>query len=93
MKMLENISTRGKECQFLAPKLHVFDIAVPYDDHLFNSDVIAGIIYIQGRSVLHVVDSATHFQAARFAKLIIQKKSGVRSCKCGVSSTLVHQTI
>ncbi len=41
-------------------------VAVPYEDVFFNSGVTLGIIYIQGKSVLHPVNRATHFQAARF---------------------------
>lgn len=33
---------------------------------MFNHEVIMDIMYIQGRTVLHVVDRGTHFQAARF---------------------------
>ena len=67
-KMLENIHARCKECQFPAPKPFVVKVAVPHDDLVFNSEVVVDIIWIQGRCVLHVVDRATHFQAARFLK-------------------------
>lgn len=38
-------------------------LSVPYQDVVFNSEVIADIMYIQGKIVLHLVDRATHFQA------------------------------
>ncbi|EED18953.1 conserved hypothetical protein [Talaromyces stipitatus ATCC 10500] len=38
------------------------------DDHEFNYSVIIDIMYIEGKPVLHVVDSGTAFNAARFLK-------------------------
>jgi len=64
--MLKDISSRCKECQYLAPKPYVVKVAVPRDDLMFNSEVILDIMYIQGRPVLHCVDKATHYQAAKF---------------------------
>ena len=64
--MLADIQARCKECQFLAPKPYVVQVAVPREDLLFNSEVFIDIMYIQGKAVLHLVDRATHFQAARF---------------------------
>lgn len=36
------------------------------DDHEFNYSVIIDILFLDGKPVLHVVDSATAFQGARF---------------------------
>ncbi len=38
------------------------------DDHEFNYSVIIDVIYLDGKPVLQVVDSATVFKAARFLK-------------------------
>ncbi|KAM3500793.1 hypothetical protein MY11210_009462 [Beauveria gryllotalpidicola] len=43
------------------------------DDVKFNFEIIVDVFYIQGRLVLHVVDSATAFQAARFLSPTGQK--------------------
>ncbi len=64
--LFEKIQSKCKECQFLAPKLYVVKVSVPHEYVVFNSKVIVYIIFIQGKRVLHVVDRATHFQAARF---------------------------
>ena len=64
--MLEAIQARCKECQYFAPKPFVVKVAVPRDGIMFNSEVVIGIMWIQGKYVLHVVDRTTHFQAARF---------------------------
>ncbi len=64
--MLGEIHSKCKKCQYLAPKPYVVKVAVPRQDVLFNSEVIIDIMYIQGRSALHGVDKASHFQAANF---------------------------
>ena len=66
LSMLEKIQARCKECQYLAPKPFVVKVSVPHDGIVFNSEVVIDIMWIQGKHVLHVVDRATHFQAARF---------------------------
>jgi hypothetical protein len=38
------------------------------DDHEFNYSVVVDILYLEGKPVLQVVDSATSFGAARFLK-------------------------
>jgi len=36
----------------------------------FNAELIIDVMYIDGKSVLHVVDNATVFQAAKFLRNI-----------------------
>ena len=55
-----------QEYQFLAPKPYVVKVAAPHNDLMFNGEVILDKMKIQRRGVLHVVDKATNFQAARF---------------------------
>jgi hypothetical protein len=38
------------------------------DDHKFNYSIIIDVIYLDGKPVLQVVDSAIAFKAARFLK-------------------------
>ena len=38
------------------------------EDFDFNAEIIIDIMFLDGRSLIHVVDSATAFQAARFIK-------------------------
>ena len=38
------------------------------DDYNFNFEVIINVIYLNGKPVLQIVDTATSFQAARFLK-------------------------
>lgn len=73
-KMLKDIQERCKECQYMAPKPYIMKLSVPYEDVVFNSEVVIDIMYIQGAPVLHVVDRATHFQAARFLNVVSSKE-------------------
>ena len=50
----------------MAAKPYIVKVAVPRDDIFFNGEVVVDIMWIQGKHVLHVVDKATHFMAARF---------------------------
>ena len=43
------------------------------DDYDFNYSVVVDIMYLDGKLVLQVVDSATTFQAARFLKDMLAK--------------------
>jgi hypothetical protein len=38
------------------------------DDYEFNYSVVIDILYLEGKPVLQVIDSATSFGAARFLK-------------------------
>ncbi len=65
--MLQDIHDRCKECQLMTPEARMSSRSPSrHEDVIFNSEVILDIMYIQGKSVLHFVDRATHFQAARF---------------------------
>lgn len=69
-KALKDIQDICKECQYMAPKPHVMKLSIPFEDVVFNSEVVVDIMYIQGAPVLHVVDRTAHFQAARFLDVI-----------------------
>jgi hypothetical protein len=45
------------------------------DDYNFNFEVIIDIIYLDGKPVLQIVDTATSFQAVRFLKDISAKNT------------------
>ena len=64
--MLEAIQASCKECQYLAPYPFVVKVVVPRDSIMLNSEILIDIMWIQEKHVLHVVDRATNFQAARF---------------------------
>ncbi|KID59339.1 Ribonuclease H-like protein, partial [Metarhizium hybridum] len=47
------------------------------DDHEFNYEIVVDIVQIDNKPVLHIVDSATSFQAARFLDTRRQKAKDV----------------
>src|SRR5262249_19255990 len=54
------------------------------DDCQFNYEVIIDIVQINGRPVLHVIDSATSFQAARFLESISARHTWNALCECWI---------
>ena len=68
--VLEKITRGCHQCQLhaKAPSRFKFRIRDTDPDFEFNAEIIIDIFYLDGHPVLHVVDSATAFQAAKFIK-------------------------
>lgn len=62
---LKTISEFCHYCQKHGPAPKRFKFTLK-DDHEFNYEIFVNIFYLNGQPVLHVVDSATSFHAARF---------------------------
>lgn len=62
---LEKINTFCEQCQLNSnpPKRFKFSLK---DDYDFNYEILADIMYLESRPVLHVLDVATSFQGAAF---------------------------
>ncbi|EGY23394.1 uncharacterized protein VDAG_04832 [Verticillium dahliae VdLs.17] len=72
---LEELTKICRHCQLHAGRPTRFKFTLR-DDHEFNYEVIVDIMYLEGnKPVLHVVDSATSFNAARFLKDISAKQT------------------
>ncbi|KAL0929723.1 uncharacterized protein CTRU02_215366 [Colletotrichum truncatum] len=70
---IEQLSKVCHRCQMHAPAPSRFKFTLR-DDYEFNYEVIADVMYLEGnRPVLHVVDTATAFNAARFLEDISAK--------------------
>jgi hypothetical protein len=63
--LLKRLTDICHHCQLNAKAPGRFKFTVR-DDHEFNHEIIVDIFFINGQPVLHVVDSATAFQAAKF---------------------------
>lgn len=63
--LLQHISYQCKFCQFHAPGPLRFTATIP-GKIVFNLCVILDLMWIIGKPVLHIVDSDTHYSAARF---------------------------
>ncbi|KAK6211233.1 hypothetical protein QIS74_10497 [Colletotrichum tabaci] len=67
-KLLEGLTKVCQRCQLHAPAPSRFKFTLRDDCH-FNFEVIIDVMYVEGnRPILHVVDTATSFNAARFLK-------------------------
>ncbi|KAI0991702.1 hypothetical protein K3495_g16485, partial [Podosphaera aphanis] len=79
--ILKEIAKHCHQCQMneKAPGRFKFSLKEKFD---FNAEIIVDIMYLDGRNVLHVVDSATAFQAARFIKDLSAKTvwEAIRLC-------------
>lgn len=53
-----------------APRRFKFTLT---DDREFNYELVVDVMYLDGKPVLHIVDWATSFQAARFLKSLSAK--------------------
>ena len=67
-KNLEEITAECKICQKYRTKPGWFNLTVCTEDLQFNHCVAADVMYLVGKTVIHAVDEATHFCAARFVK-------------------------
>jgi hypothetical protein len=65
---LESISRDCWVCAGRARKPRYFKLTVGADDFRFTHIVAVDVMYLSGRPVLHFVDEATHFAAAKFLK-------------------------
>ena len=66
---LERISRKCHACQLSTAAPGRFRFRLKDDrEFIFNYEIIVDIFYLEGRPTIHVVDSATSFQAARFLK-------------------------
>ncbi|OSX76619.1 hypothetical protein BU14_0183s0011 [Porphyra umbilicalis] len=63
---LAKVAAACDVCQRLAVAPHRFRTTMPSDDLSFNRTVYLDLMYLEGKSVLHVVDRDTAFSAAAF---------------------------
>jgi hypothetical protein len=64
--MLQQIEDACKPCQQVGPKPSRFRFQIRNPDAQFNHAVIRDVMTLEKRPVLHAIDEATRFQAARF---------------------------
>src|SRR5438045_4003059 len=72
LKAIQHLTKYCHQCQMHAKSPGRFKFILK-EDYNFNFEIIIDIIYLEGRSVLHVVDESTSFQAARFLRDISVK--------------------
>ena len=80
-KFCHHCQVKGK-----APQRFKFTLKDPDVD--FNYEVIVDVMYLEERPVLHVVDAATGFQAARFIKNVSAKETWEMLRQCWIDTYL-----
>jgi hypothetical protein len=67
LTVLEHLTKYCHHCQMNAKAPGRFKFTLQ-NDYNFNYEIVIDVTYLDGKPVLHVVDTATAFQAARFLK-------------------------
>ena len=67
-KLIDHLTKYCHHCQMHQKSPGRFKFTLKDEDIDFNSSVIIDVMYLNGKPVLQVVDSATAFQSARFLK-------------------------
>ena len=66
LEQLEEIVSRCEPCQRIRNAPLRFRVSAGHENVRFNAFAYIDIMYLDGRPVLHIVDEATRFSAARF---------------------------
>ena len=85
-KEIEQLTERCRICSELEKKPKRFKLTLGNEDSRLNHCLAVDIMYIQKRPILHLVDEATHFQAACFMKNVSSKETwkAIMRCWCYV---------
>lgn len=75
-------------CQIKGSAPQRFKFKLEKDDVDFNHEIVVDIMYLDGDPVLHVVDDATAFQAARFLSSISAKETWEKLKQCWIDTYL-----
>jgi hypothetical protein len=85
---IQKITDRFKTCSKTAQRPRYFRLQNGEEDRRFNHIVACYVMYLNGRAVLHVVDEATHFQAARFLQKVRAEETSRSLVKCWIRTYL-----
>jgi len=84
-KALQEISTACTTCAATRSKPRRFKLTVGSEDCRFNHVIAADVMFLDSLPVLHVVDEATHFAAARFISRPAAKETWDALVECWIS--------
>lgn len=68
LETLQDISKRCDPCQRIKPAATRFRVSFGAEDVRFNERLLIDLMFIGTKPILHIVDEATRFSAARFMK-------------------------
>ncbi|KAI1430907.1 hypothetical protein GGR50DRAFT_700807 [Xylaria sp. CBS 124048] len=86
--MLKTITKLCHHCQIKGKAPQRFRFSLKDPDINFNYEILADVMYIDGSPVLHVVDAATGFQAARFMRNTSAKETWELLKACWIDTYL-----
>lgn len=66
LALLEDIIARCEPCQTIRNAQRRFRVTIGQEDGRFDAEAYIDVMYLDGKPVLHIVDSATRFSEARF---------------------------
>lgn len=84
LKLLEDISRRCNTCQTFGARLLRFRVSMPEEHLVFNEELSLELMWLNGKAVLHIVDTATGFNAAEPLRANPSKTSGTHSLLVGL---------
>jgi hypothetical protein len=88
-KTLEYITKYCSECQKHGKSPGRFKFTIRADgDPVFNYCIIVDIMYIEGNPLLHIIDEATRFQAARWLRSLSAKHTWDALRECWIDTYL-----
>ncbi|KAF2022610.1 hypothetical protein EK21DRAFT_119577 [Setomelanomma holmii] len=73
-RTLKEVTKFCHHCQLHSSVLRRFKFTLK-DDHYFNYEILVDVMYLSSKPVLHVVDSLTAFQGAKFLNAISAKET------------------
>lgn len=85
MESLEGFTRRCDPCQRISIAPLRFSFALGAEEARFNETILVDIMYIGSFPVLHIVDEATHFSAAKFLRDIFTSTIWAALIECWAS--------
>lgn len=67
-RMLQDIADSFQACQRHTRPPERFKVSIPEENIVFNQEVALDLMWLDGKALLHIVDTQTHFMSAAFLK-------------------------
>ena len=86
LQIFKEISSRCDPCQRIQPAPVRFRVSFGTENVRFNERIMMDIMYIDRKPVLHIVDEATKFSAARFLSTVSTESiwSAILGCRASI---------
>ena len=81
-KSLQEITNSCTVCVQNASRPRRFKVTIGSDDLRFNHIIAVDVMYLSGRAILHIVDEATHYNAASFLRKMSSAETWKTIVRC-----------